>query len=175
MFSSLRLSSSSLFTLTLTTLLASPFISAQTSYQGCYSVDDNLTPTNTSIYQSKGLCGGTICSPLGYAVMGMTAGSQCWCGNSIPATQVLGQNCNEQCPGYPNDTCIYPPLLPPSSTEKNVGGGVGYISVWLTGIGTLEGNAATTLLASNVATTTAASSQTSSNIVYVTTGRITIS
>jgi len=82
------------------------FTAAQT-YQGCYAIDSSntLVQNDTSIYQSNGRCGGQICGPEGYAVFGMTDGSQCWCGNSIPGDQVSGDHCTIQCPGYPNNTC----------------------------------------------------------------------
>jgi len=93
----------SLFFLSFLALLSS----AQNTYEGCYTVDNTLVVNDTSIYQSKGRCGGQICSPSDYAVFGMM-GDECYCGNSIPAKQVTGNFCNLQCPGYPNDTCMSP-------------------------------------------------------------------
>jgi len=107
-----RHSTSSLFLsfiLLATSLLS--ITSAQNVYQGCYQLDDTLNLTDTSIYQSKGRCGGTICEAKKYAVFGMTSGSQCLCGNSIPSKQVTPDHCQIQCPGYPNDTCNNPPSL----------------------------------------------------------------
>jgi WSC domain len=87
------------------TLLLVTLTTAQNTFEGCYAIDNTLNETDTSIYQSRGRCSDTICAPKGFAVFGMTAGSQCWCGNSIPAVQVTPNSCNQQCPGYPNDTC----------------------------------------------------------------------
>lgn len=131
---------------------------AQNTYQGCYAIDSSntLVQNDTSIYQSNGRCGGQICGPEGYAVFGMTGGSQCWCGNSIPGDQVSGDHCSIQCPGYPNNTC----------------GGVGYLSVWLTNVGKLVGNAATSILPSSVSST--ATNTAASGTVYITAGQTTI-
>jgi cell wall integrity and stress response component len=139
---------------------------AQNVYQGCYQLDSTLNLTDTSIYQSKGRCGGQICEVKNYAVFGMTSGSQCLCGNSIPAKQVTPDHCQIQCPGYPDDTCTS------IFDEVNIGGGTGYISVWLTGVGKLTGNAATTILSddSSTATTSSPSHAGASNTVYVTAG-----
>ena len=141
-------------------------ITAQSVYEGCYAIDDNLNLTDTSIFQSQGRCGGAVCGPKGFAVFGMSSGSQCLCGNAIPVSQVTGDNCNVPCPGYPNDTCISSPFL-----SVNLGGAVGYISVWLTGVGKLKGNAATTILPTTAATITSSVGTATSQIVYITTGR----
>ena len=100
-----RRSSNSLFSyfILTTSLLSTVF--AQTTYQGCYAVDSTLVVNDTSIYQSTGRCNGEVCGKAGYAVFGLTSGSQCWCGNSIPANQVTSDHCSLTCPGYPADTC----------------------------------------------------------------------
>jgi len=144
-----------LFSLLLSTLI--PLISAQDTFQGCYAVDTTLVLNDTNTFQSTGRCGTTICGAKGYAVFGLTSGSQCWCGNSLPSTQVDTGKCTITCPGWKPDTC----------------GGVGYLSVFLTGMGTLEGSAATQILSS----TTPSATQTKgapSNTVYVTSGQTTI-
>jgi hypothetical protein len=98
-----------LLSLSLLFVLLLPYVSAQTTYEGCYSVDNTLVANDTSIYQSKGRCSGEICGPMKYAVFGLS-GSQCFCGNSIPSNQVTPDQCQQQCPGYPNDTCTSPLL-----------------------------------------------------------------
>lgn len=144
-------------------------ISAQTTYQGCYALDNTLAVNDTSIYQSTGRCNGEICAKNKYAVFGLTSGSQCWCGNSIPQNQVTPDHCNLPCPGYPSDDCTIS-----SSIRLISGGGTGYISVWLTGLGKLVGGAATNILTDT--TTRAGATKTSdagvSNTVYITAGRI---
>ena len=144
-------------------------ISAQNTYQGCYAIDTNLVVNDTSIYQSTGRCNGEICGKNKYAVFGLTSGSQCWCGNSIPDNQVTPDHCNLPCPGYPSDNCTISSSIPLIS-----GGGSGYISVWLTGLGKLVGGAATNILSDT--TTRGVATKTSgagaSNTVYITAGRI---
>jgi len=132
-----------------------PLITAQATYQGCYSVDDTLDVKNTSIFQSTGLCSTKICGPANYAVYGLS-GDQCWCGNSLPTNQVSGDKCNTQCPGWLPDTC----------------GATGFLSVWLTGVGNLVGNAATQILSGSSSPTTTSSA--ASNTVYITAGKTTI-
>ena len=166
---STRHSSNSLFSCFLLTTSLLSIVYAQNTYQGCYALDTNLVVNDTSIYQSTGRCSGEICGKNNYAVFGLTSGSQCWCGNEIPDSQVTPDHCNLQCPGYPADNC--------NITQKQIrlilGGGVGYLSVWLTGLGKLVGGAATDIL---TATTTRSNpSKTSgvagSNTVYITAGR----
>jgi len=141
--------------LVLATLI--PLISAQYTYQGCYKIDDTLTLNDTNIFQSKGRCGGEVCTPEGLAVFAMTNGGECFCGDSIPADQVEGDKCTLSCSGWANDTC----------------GGVGFLSVWLTGVGKLVGPQATTILPDSTPTATAKSVAASST-VYVTSGPTTI-
>jgi hypothetical protein len=99
----------------------------------------------------------------------LTSGSQCWCGNSIPANQVTPDHCSLPCPGYPSDNCIIIikvwKLIP--------GGGTGYLSVWLTGLGKLVGGAATDILTDTTARAgaTKTSGAQGSNTVYITAGR----
>ncbi|KAG2414448.1 hypothetical protein HFD88_003639 [Aspergillus terreus] len=59
---------------------------------------------NSSIYQSNGLCT-TQCSS-DYA-FGIVQGSECWCSNIAPnkATNVNISKCDQDCPGYPDDSC----------------------------------------------------------------------
>jgi hypothetical protein len=144
------------------------FISAQTTYQGCYAVDDNLVANDTNIYQSAGRCSGIICGPKKYAVYGLTSASQCWCGNSIPTEQVSPDHCELTCPGYPSDNCTPFPWC-----VLMEGGGTGYISVWLTGVGKLVGNAATSIISTDTSTskpTKTGGSRDSSPTVYITAG-----
>ena len=161
-------------------LLASLFtsIAAQYTFQGCYhinSTNDPLTLNDTSIYQSQGRCGGQICAPNNYAVFGMTSGQQCYCGNALPTDQVAGENCNVNCPGYPSNICMSSHPISPSLSlgwisEFNplIGGGPGFMSVYLTGVGTLQGNPAASILPNVTSTATSQPS----NTAIVTVGRI---
>ncbi|GAO50817.1 hypothetical protein G7K_4938-t1 [Saitoella complicata NRRL Y-17804] len=88
------------------------------SYKGCYEVDSSLSLNDTYTYQSYGHCLGQ-CQSMGQSVLGMTGGSDCYCGDEIPGTKVDDSYCDTSCVGYPSDTC----------------GGSSYWSVYLTGTG----------------------------------------
>ena len=70
----------------------------------CSTLSTAMTPTNTSIYQSQGLCF-DFCKT-DYAV-GIVQGDACWCSNFIPdpSTQLDIKKCNKQCIGFPGDLC----------------------------------------------------------------------
>ncbi|KAK5077230.1 Cell wall integrity and stress response component 4 [Lithohypha guttulata] len=59
----------------------------------------------SSPYMSNGFCQ-THCQ--GSYVFAVIQGEDCWCSNEQPANTVPTANCNEQCPGYPADTCGNP-------------------------------------------------------------------
>lgn len=85
----------------------------------CYSSPGSLRQTNTSTYQTDGLCQVT-CTALNAPVMAITGGSTCYCGSQIPSLDVqvpLG-NCNSPCNGFGTKTC----------------GGIGFWQVYLTGL-----------------------------------------
>ena len=85
----------------------------------CYSDPGMLKNTNTSTYQTDGLCQVT-CTGLNAPVMAITGGSTCYCGSQIPSldTQVASSNCNSPCNGFGTKTC----------------GGIGFWQVYLTGL-----------------------------------------
>lgn len=60
------------------------------------------TSADYSMYQSNGLCQQFCISDYAFAVL---QGSDCYCSNYVPGTTVSGDNCNEQCSGYPDDLC----------------------------------------------------------------------
>lgn len=114
------LSSASLATSLATTfvalLLASPsqaLDGAQNpTYQGCYSSDQGLTYNDTDIYQSRGACQ-LVCFPLGKAVMAMTGGNECYCGDEMPplSTKVDDSKCSAPCVGWTPDNCMSSQLI----------------------------------------------------------------
>lgn len=69
--------------------------------QGCYSSATGLTFANTYQYQSQGSCQ-TTCNAKNMPVMGLTAGSDCWCGSELPPTndKVEQSQCSHVCNGY---------------------------------------------------------------------------
>lgn len=74
--------------------------------QGCYSSSGDLTVGNKSdVFNSRGQCASVTCAD--YNVAAMTAGEECYCGDSYPPqdTMVDYSNCDIGCPGYPSDPC----------------------------------------------------------------------
>ncbi|KXT16017.1 hypothetical protein AC579_7111 [Pseudocercospora musae] len=91
------------------------------SYKGCYSSSADMSNVGSYTYQSTGYCG-EKCTGQSQAVMGLSAGDECWCGGNIPADsdKVDDSKCNSPCTGYGQDDC----------------GGDGFWSVYTTGTGT---------------------------------------
>lgn len=88
--------------------------------QGCYSSSTPLKDQGTNIYQSSGACQKTcVEGGTSYAVMAMTEGSNCFCGDMLPAedTKVDDSKCDTPCDGYDQEMC----------------GGHNYFTVFLTG------------------------------------------
>ncbi|KAH0354087.1 hypothetical protein KCU81_g1035, partial [Aureobasidium melanogenum] len=56
----------------------------------------------TDIYQSNGACQKTCVDNYAFAIVQY---QQCWCSNYAPADQVDVSECNQSCPGYPDDKC----------------------------------------------------------------------
>ncbi|KAI7266000.1 hypothetical protein KC345_g8296 [Hortaea werneckii] len=92
-------------------------LSAMT-YEGCYSSSAGLTDQGSYTYQTSGYCQ-EQCAPNNFAVMGLSGGSNCWCGNALPqsSNKVSDSKCSTPCNGYGQDNC----------------GGDGFFSVYLTG------------------------------------------
>lgn len=111
MFPSTSLAAS-LATTFVTLLMATPSHAQSPSYQGCYSSDQGLTYNNTNIYQSSGACH-NVCDPLGKAVMAMTGGNECFCGDAMPplSTQVDDSKCSQSCGGWTPDNCMFSQLV----------------------------------------------------------------
>jgi cell wall integrity and stress response component len=80
--------------------------------QGCYSSDQGLTYNNTNIYQSRGACQ-LVCFPMGKAVMAMTGGNECYCGDEMPplSTEVDISKCSAACVGWTPDNCMSSQLI----------------------------------------------------------------
>ncbi|OAA57036.1 Carbohydrate-binding WSC [Niveomyces insectorum RCEF 264] len=70
----------------------------------CASINTASTPTNSSIYQSDGLCFNFCLNQYAYAVI---QENHCWCSDYTPdeSKQASTSECSFQCPGFPNDTC----------------------------------------------------------------------
>lgn len=73
------------------------------TYVGCFSSSAPLSIQNTYQYQSSGYCG-DHCDG---AVIGLTGGGTCLCGDQIPAksSKVDDSKCSTTCDGYPQENC----------------------------------------------------------------------
>lgn len=86
---------------------------------GCYSHPDPLVQQGTWTFQTSGYCQ-TQCLGLDKAVMAITGGSTCYCGDELPSldSEASDDKCNSPCNGYDQEDC----------------GGIGYWQVYLTGL-----------------------------------------
>lgn len=73
---------------------------------GCYSSSEGLTYNDTNAFQSNGHCKDQ-CGPLNKAVMAMTGGTDCWCGDMMPplSTKVDDKFCDTGCVSWKEDNC----------------------------------------------------------------------
>ncbi|KAF9888330.1 hypothetical protein FE257_008763 [Aspergillus nanangensis] len=97
-----------------------PAVNAQAATKkGCYSDASPLKDQGSYMYQSDGYCQKT-CKDGDYKVFAMTKGSNCLCGNKLPAenTKTSDSDCNSKCAGWPDVMC----------------GGSDAYSVYLTGL-----------------------------------------
>jgi len=77
------------------------------------------------LYQSNGNCQNQ-CSGYAFAVL---QGETCWCSNTMPGSLQSVNDCNQACPGYPNDHC--------GSTSSSL---FGYIALGVTPSSTAGGS-----------------------------------
>jgi cell wall integrity and stress response component len=86
---------------------------ADAKYYACYSSAGSLAKKATNEFNSRGDCRKTCVDDneasggLGFSVMGMTKGTQCYCGNKLPneAVKVDDTKCKQECPGFGSETC----------------------------------------------------------------------
>ena len=76
------------------------------SQKGCFSSSSGLTNIGSYQYQSPGYCQ-EQCVKQGKAVGATTKGSDCLCGDKLPAanSKTSDSSCNTKCQGYGTDTC----------------------------------------------------------------------
>lgn len=92
-------------------------------YAGCYSSSTPLKDQGSDIYQSSGNCQ-PICVDKNQPVMALTEGSNCLCGELLPAEsdKVGDDKCDTPCDGYDKEMCgghhFFGVYL--SGTENNV-------------------------------------------------------
>lgn len=74
--------------------------------KGCFSSSEPLEDQGSYTFQTQGNCQ-PICVGLEYPVMALVNGSNCFCGNKLPAksSKVDDDKCNTPCNGYPQDDC----------------------------------------------------------------------
>ena len=74
--------------------------------EGCFDSSDPLKDYGPNDFQSSGACQ-EQCVRLGKAVMGLTKGTNCWCGDLIPAadSKVSDSKCNSFCVGFDKEMC----------------------------------------------------------------------
>ncbi|KAI1172395.1 hypothetical protein F4777DRAFT_516048 [Nemania sp. FL0916] len=85
--------------------IAGPPLVQSLTMEYCASVNTGSTPTNSSIFQSNGLCH-DFCFDKAYA-LAIVQYQDCWCSDFVPAksSQVDTDKCNEICPGYKYESC----------------------------------------------------------------------
>jgi cell wall integrity and stress response component len=83
------------------TLAASAMVSI-----GCFATGTPLENHGPYEYRSPGNCQ-LVCIEQGKAVMGLSDGENCWCGDEIPAKewQVKNETCGTECAGDKTWTC----------------------------------------------------------------------
>ncbi len=74
--------------------------------QGCFSSSEPMQDQGSYMYQSSGYCQ-KQCAALGKPVMATTQGSNCWCGDLLPAanSKVADDQCDSPCNGFNKETC----------------------------------------------------------------------
>jgi len=73
---------------------------------GCFSSQDPLIYRMQYTFDSSGSCQ-DVCYGESYNVLGLGNGTDCYCGNSLPAqaSKVDDSQCNTPCVGFPNENC----------------------------------------------------------------------
>ncbi|KAI0098745.1 hypothetical protein GGR51DRAFT_565444 [Nemania sp. FL0031] len=110
-------------------IIAPQFIQSLT-IEYCASLNTAATPTNSSIWQSNGLCHDFCVDEYAFAIL---QGHYCWCSDYVPATssQVDTDECDDTCPGWKYDTC-------------GADGLYGYIALDISPSGTTDGGSTST-------------------------------
>ncbi|GFF39700.1 WSC domain protein, putative [Aspergillus lentulus] len=105
--------------LLLTTNLPAVFAADMVS-EGCFSDSAPLVDQGPYTYQSNGYCQQLCLKTNNNLVFALTKGSNCLCGNELPAksAKTADSNCNVKCAGWPDVMC----------------GGANTFSVYLTGL-----------------------------------------
>jgi cell wall integrity and stress response component len=75
----------------------------------CYSSSDPLQDQGPYTYQSSGYCQKLCVETFNKPVMGLSEGTDCWCGDKLPAnsTKVDSSKCNAPCAGFDQEKCTF--------------------------------------------------------------------
>lgn len=86
------------------------------TYEGCFDSSDPLQDHGSQEFQSSGACQ-KQCVLLGKAVMGLAKGTNCWCGDLMPAadSKVSDSQCDSFCVGFDKENCTSGTTLGPPS------------------------------------------------------------
>jgi cell wall integrity and stress response component len=93
----------------------------------CYDNSGDTKNMGPNTYQTQGLCHDQ-CRDANKAVWGVTRGSTCFCGDSVPSSGKVDQSeCNIPCQGYPQQLCGgnsawlfgYTGVVPPSDGKPS--------------------------------------------------------
>ena len=118
-----------------------PELEERTGYKtlisvGCFASSTGLTKNSTYTYQSSGYCQ-IQCVGINMSVQGLSNSDECWCGDEMPplsSKQADNSSCDDPCAGFPSDMCMYLSWnLSGRVTNRVIGGGLGYYTVYLTG------------------------------------------
>ncbi|KAI0415616.1 hypothetical protein F5X98DRAFT_211452 [Xylaria grammica] len=141
--------------LVIVALVTSPLLVQSLTIEYCASDNTAATATNSSIWQSNGLCH-DFCVDKSYA-FAILQEHDCWCSNYVPAesSQVDTDECNDSCPGWQDDTC-------------GATGLYGYIALDTSPSGTADASSSTSTSTEQTSTTTVDTSSTVTSTVHST-------
>lgn len=98
------------FSLSLSLMLQLPSQASATmnamTYVGCFSSSQPMTDQGSYTYQTSGYCQ-EVCYNISMPAMGLTGGSDCYCGSQLPAEgdKVDDSQCSTGCNGYGTENC----------------------------------------------------------------------
>ncbi|KAF1351981.1 hypothetical protein BDV97DRAFT_136047 [Delphinella strobiligena] len=122
------------------------------TYVGCFNSSKPMTDQGSYTYQTSGYCQ-QVCYNVSAPAMGLYSGSNCYCGDSLPAEndKVDDSSCDTPCQGYGQDDC----------------GGASFWSVYKTGydnsVSYYDGTSSSSSSSSSTSQSSSSSSGTSSS------------
>jgi cell wall integrity and stress response component len=115
----MKFSTSNIAVTASTLLLWAPRMAAAVDYSAleyvdCYSSVPGFIDNGTYTYQSQGYCQ-KQCAPMGYSVMALLDGKDCYCGNELPPNSTQTTGCDTTCDGYNLEDCENSPICLPNN------------------------------------------------------------